>query len=1055
MKKFSLLLILACISFSEIKAQNEYIDYRSTSNELYWKNRKPFADYWQQDVHYTIKATLNDTTDIITGHEELTYWNNSPKELYFVYFHLYNNAQTKDSYLADLYKNNNYHLKFNKYRKEGKGTEVVSIKNGKTELKTELDNTILKVYLDRPLKSGESITFDLDFKTYYAKEVIRNRMKTFNAFGNKHFDVTHWYPRISVYDRKMGWDTDQHMDHEFYGDFGSFYVEFTLPNNYVLDATGILQNEKEVLPDSLRQKLDIANFAKKPWNSPPSTIIKRDGTNKTWKFSALNVHDFALTADPTYRIGEYMWQGVKCVALVQEPHAAGWQTCPQFIAKVLDVNTYNIGPYHYPKMICADAQDGVEYPMLTLDGGYDPNYRDLLIHEMTHNWFFGMVGNNETYRAFLDEGFTQFYTADTYQFIDGPNKIEQQPKSKYVRRFTEQNRILDDQIYNGYMNAVTVRGEEVTLNTHSDDYNGGIRHGGGYGAVYTKTAAMLKNMEYVLGRSLFDKCMQHYFNQWKFAHPYPEDFRNSVIQYSGVDLNWFFDQWLETTKKIDYKIGRIKKGSKKGEYHITFKRKGDMQMPIDFAVIDKNDSAYLYHIPNTWFEKPVKSNVLPRWIGWGKVKPTYVATVQLSDKLSNVIIDPSRRLADVDMMNNVKHHKVNFTFDSKIYNPLDWKHYEIKARPSIWYNGFDGVKVGAHLNGGYMNTKHVFDLTAWFSTGLGQAFLDTSVQKNSNNTVSFLLNYKTSTSKFIKKSNIYLTLKSLDGLESGLIGFEKKSNNDKNRIYIQYKAMLRDLSNDLVYLINQKEWQIQKLNSYFNVGIDHNYNYKRGIGSMNLNLRASALTRDYDYSSLQYTALNKNDLGKININTRVFAQLGFGTKLADESMLFAAGSNPEDLMDNKYTRSNGFIPPSWGKYGAETNHFTSGGGLNLRGYSGYVLASTDENGFIVYNYKGTTGASASAEIEFGELFSFMNFKKNNNTIKINPYLFGDAGTININDPSKTTVMSDVIVDAGLGLTLSIQKFGPLYGLKPLTIRFDMPFFVNRLPYAEKDYFHQI
>jgi aminopeptidase N len=124
--------------------------------------------------------------------------------------------------------------------------------------------------------------------------------------------------------------------------------------------------------------------------------------------------------------------------------------------------------------------------------------------------------------------------------------------------------------------------------------------------------------------------MQHYFNQWKFAHPYPEDFRNSVIQYSGVDLNWFFDQWLETTKKIDYKIGRIKHGKNKGEYFIKFKRKGDMQMPIDFAVIDKNDSAYLYHIPNTWFEKPVKTNVLPRWIGWGKVKPTYVAKVQLT-----------------------------------------------------------------------------------------------------------------------------------------------------------------------------------------------------------------------------------------------------------------------------------------------------------------------------------------------------------------------------------------------------------------------------------------
>ena len=118
MKKLFLLLILSLISVSETTAQNEYIDYRSQTNQLYWKNRKPFADYWQQDVHYTIKATLNDSTDIITGHEELTYWNNSPKELYFVYFHLYNNAQTKDSYLADLYKNNNYHLKFNKHRKD-------------------------------------------------------------------------------------------------------------------------------------------------------------------------------------------------------------------------------------------------------------------------------------------------------------------------------------------------------------------------------------------------------------------------------------------------------------------------------------------------------------------------------------------------------------------------------------------------------------------------------------------------------------------------------------------------------------------------------------------------------------------------------------------------------------------------------------------------------------------------------------------------------------------------------------------------------------------------
>ncbi len=171
----------------------------------------------------------------------------------------------------------------------------------------------------------------------------------------------------------------------------------------------------------------------------------------------------------------------------------------------------------------------MEYPMLTLCGGFDPDYRTLLIHEMTHNWFQGMVGTNETYRAYLDEGFTQFYTADTYQFIDGPLTIEPKPKSNYIERFTDPVRIVDDQIYISYYNNTVTKGEEVTLNTHGDDFNGGIRHGGGYGQSYTKTAAMLKNLEYVLGRALFDKAMQAYFKQWKFAHPYPEDFRNSII----------------------------------------------------------------------------------------------------------------------------------------------------------------------------------------------------------------------------------------------------------------------------------------------------------------------------------------------------------------------------------------------------------------------------------------------------------------------------------------------------------------------------------------------
>jgi aminopeptidase N len=842
------------------------------------------------------------------------------------------------------------------------------------------------------------------------------------------------------------------MDHEFYGDFGSFYVELTFPNNYIVDGTGIMVNEKEVIPDELRAKLDIKNFQNKPWNSTPSEIVKKDGTKKTWKFSSMNVHDVAYTADPTYRIGEDNYNGVRCIALVQEAHAIGWRNAATYLTKIIEVNGYNIGPYHYPKMISADANDGMEYPMITLNGGYDPAYRTLFIHELTHNWFFGMVGSNENYRAFLDEGFTQFYTADTYQFIDGPLVKNYPSKSKYENKFTNPVRVIDEQIYNGYYNSVVAKGEEVALNTHSDDFNGGIRHGGGYSSVYFKTATMLKNMEYVLGRALFDKAMQHYFKQWKFCHPYPEDFRNSIIQYTGIDLNWFFDQWLETTKTIDYKIGRIRK-KEKGIYEITFKRIGSMQMPIDFTVIDKNDSALHYYIPNNWFEKPTWAKTLPRWIGWGpKLKTTYTATINVGSKLQNVIIDPSYRLADVNMVNNVKRNRIDVKFDSHIFNPPNWKQYDMRVRPDLWYNGYDGVKVGVHLNGNYLNVKNVFSLTAWFNTGLGQAYLDSTVVINDYNKASFVFNYKTNTNRFMKKSNFYIQLKSLDGLDGATIGFEKKSNNDKTRFYTHYKGMLRDLPQDMVYLINRGEWGYQKFNSAMHAGMEHNYRYKRGTGNITMNFRTSAFTKDYDFSAITFCVVNKNDLGRININTRVFGQAGFGNNIPSESALYTAGANNEELMDNKYTRSMGIIPPEWGGYGNTTNHFTAGGGLNLRGYSGYLLADRGKDGVLRYNYKGISGASFNTEIEFGEFFRFMNFKFLKNSIKMQPYLFGDAGFINTNFTFEPNKMSDLMYDAGVGTTFSIVRWGRLYNIEPLTIRFDMPLFISRLPYQEKDHF---
>ena len=542
MKKYvSVLLLMANALYAQAQRSAEY---SSKNNEQYWKNRRPDKDYWQQDVHYKIDARIDETTHIIDATETLEYVNNSPDTLTFVYFHLFQNAFIKGSHLHDLEKASKFPTRLGKYEAMGLGTVVTNLKVDGKEPKVELDNTVMRVHLPKPLYPGGKVTFNMGFKTYYDNGATRRRMKMYDAWGFKHYNGVQWFPKMCVYDRKFGWDTYQHLNKEFYADFGTYEVSLNFPSNYVVEATGALQNRKEVLPDDLREKLDIKNFRNKKWNEAPSTITPYvKGERKTWKYSAMNVHDFAFTADPSYRIATTYWNGIECVGIAQEPHASGWQNSAEYVAKIIKTFSEDIGMYQYPKMVAADAADGMEYPMLTLDGGSDPGYRGLLVHEIAHNWFYGMVGSNETYRASMDEGFTQFLTAWGLRRIDGDILVATPPKSKYRRRFYEQEIVVDKRVFNAYT-IDALNKDELPLNTHSNDFHNALGHEGGYRGVYYKTASMLYNLQYTLGDSLFQAAFKHYFDQWKFAHPYFEDFRNSIIQYANVDLNWFFDQWL-------------------------------------------------------------------------------------------------------------------------------------------------------------------------------------------------------------------------------------------------------------------------------------------------------------------------------------------------------------------------------------------------------------------------------------------------------------------------------------------------------------------------------
>lgn len=1034
------------------------IAFRSRENPYYWQNRNADPSYWQQDVKYTIDAKVDDEKDIISGNYELVYWNNSPHPLKELFFHLHQNAFQPKSYYENLTKNNRIPIKYGKYEQQGLGTVCDSIRIGGKAVMTELDNTIMRIPLASLLMPGDSLVVTMKFKTYFDTGSMRRRMKKLDSFKTKQFDGVQWYPAIAVYDKKFGWNTDQDLDKEYYGDFGSFDVRLTFPQEYIVEATGVLQNKEEVMPDSLRRKLDLSNFAKVKPSDTPSVVIPRiPGKTKTWYFHAKNVHNFAFTADPLYRIGELEWNGIHVIALAQENHAAGWLQSAQFTLNVIKIYSRDFGMYAWPKIIVADAKDGMEYPMLTLDGGTYPQHQGLLAHEVGHMWFYGMLGSNETYRASLDEGFTQFLTVWSMDRIVGEKRARMH-KSNFVTKHLDSSDNRYENLYYPYLTHVT-EGFDEPLNTHSSAFNGAVRHGGNYGLVYYKTGVMLYNLRYVLGEELFLKAMKYYVEKWKFKHPYPEDFRQSIIEYTQVDLNWYFDQWLETTKSIDYSIDLVKKAKEKDAYEISFSRKGRMQMPIDFTVTDNQNRTSNFHIPNTWFTKKTEATVLPKWYGWDLLQPNYTATVQVPGGIKSVEIDPDHYLADADLRNN----KVGeggictFEFDHRVPAMPSWTRSRNFWRPDLWYNSYDGLQLGLHAEGSYMN-KNAYSISAWYNTRLlqDQVFGDLA---RKNQPIAFEIYNRNATNKVWHNSTLSQHAFYNAGVMKAAINFEKifRTQDNRNPRYSKLFAEIKYLvnaTNIQQYLLFPDSWgragaalsQANYVNGSLNVGYSKYYVYKNGTGELTISGRVPSVRSDYNYSWLQVLSLNKINWKKFEIKSRVFGQWIFGNDIPKESALYLAGANPESLIENKYTRARGFVPNQWLGYGGADNHFHAGGGLNLRGYSGYLALQQNGND-VLYTYRGKGGASYNLEIDFDRYIKIP-AKGITKNLKVDTYVFGDIGTLAYEYNDKN-YLGALRMNAGLGTALTI-KFSPL-DIKPLVIRFDMPLFVSTPP-ANSEYF---
>jgi hypothetical protein len=390
-----------------------------------------------------------------------------------------------------------------------------------------------------------------------------------------------------------------------------------------------------------------------------------------------------------------------------------------------------------------------------------------------------------------------------------------------------------------------------------------------------------------------------------------------------------------------------------------------------------------------------------------------------------------------------------------MYHPKHWSgekdstRYVLEGSPTLWYNGFDGLKFGVHAQGGRADLDHVFNARLWANSGLWQWGLPNNTDPYSFMPLAFMGDYRTSLRQIWNNSSIELGVRALEGLYGYQIGGSKQNQAGTLTLKLWYLAMYRSGQNGLPYLLNRETWDAGRWNSTINLSADYRYTYGSGAGQLKAHVRSGFVSPERDYHWLRIEALNQTEFWMLKLLSRVFIQAGFGSDWAPESMLYLDRASPEELMDNNITRSAGILPSQWAAYRPVQNHFHHGGGLNMRGYAGYLAPEVTEDGQVLA-YRGMSGAAINLELEFDRVLG-SDMWPLRKWLVLNSYLFADAGIMSINPQGTAPAFAMPRADAGLGLALTVKQWGPVARLKPFTVRFDMPFFVSRPSALEADH----
>lgn len=597
----SLLSMVACASNKQVSDKEEKND----------------NGYWQQHVDYTMDIDVDVKTFQYKGTQKLVYTNNSPDALNKVFYHLYFNAFQPNSQMDIRSRNiadpdRRVGDRISKLTPSEIGyIKVNSLKQNGVAVSHKTVGTILEVTLNQAIQPGESVTFDMIFDAQVPKQIRRSGRESKEGVA---FSMTQWYPKMAEYDFE-GWHTPPYLGREFHGVWGNFDVTLHIDKSYVVGGTGYLQNPQEVGHGYEKEGEQL--------NLP-------SGKKLTWKFNAPNVHDFSWAADPEYTHDVYkMKNGVDLHFLykktLDKEFLDNWKKLQPKTADLMNYFSEHVGPYPYKQYSVIQGGDGgMEYAMCTLITGKRKwgSLFGVTAHELAHTWFQFLLATNESKHPWMDEGFTTYIS----------NKAENE--------ILERNRVNPQEgSYNHYY-AVVSRGIEEPISTHADRYHTNTAYGM---ASYSKGNIFLTQLEYIIGAENVAKTLKKYFEDFSFKHPTPNDIKRTAEKVSGIHLDWYLNEWTQTTHTIDYGIKSV------NGREVTLERIGKMPMPIDVEVTYKDGSKEMFNIPLRMMRGEKKSSAT-KLDDWTFAHPTY--SFSTSKDVKSVQIDPSGLMADINVDNN-------------------------------------------------------------------------------------------------------------------------------------------------------------------------------------------------------------------------------------------------------------------------------------------------------------------------------------------------------------------------------------------------------------------